>query len=141
MPHTLNAEGSAALAGPPWLRDRRAAGVAALASAPMPSESEEVWRYTPIDELKLEEFAPVMVSPGALPADGTRFRDLVLSTIGPVSAEAVVHNGYPLSFRTNDAESGLVIGGCSDSASGSEMVGGVQVGGDALVLLNDAFMP
>jgi Fe-S cluster assembly protein SufD len=107
----------------------------------MPSESEEVWRYTPIDELDLEEFAPVTSPPGPLPDEGEIFRELVLSTVGRVSGEAVVHNGYPLSFRTNDAESGLFFGGCNDSAGGSEMVGGVQVGGDTLVLLNDAFLP
>jgi Fe-S cluster assembly protein SufD len=141
MLHTFNAEGSAALAGPPWLRDRRAVGVVALEASAKPSESEEVWRYTPIDELKLDEFAPVPASPGPLPVEGEIFRELVLSTLGRVSGEAVVHNGYPLSFRTDDVESGLVFGGCNDTAGGREMVGGVQVGGDALVLLNDAFLP
>jgi Fe-S cluster assembly protein SufD len=141
MLHTFNTEGSAALAGPPWLRDRRAAGVEALEASAMPSESEEVWRYTPIDELKVDEFAPVTASPGPLPVEGEIFRELVLSTLGRLSGEAVVHNGYPLSFRSEDVESGLVFGGCNDNAGGREMVGGVQVGGDALVLLNDAFLP
>jgi Fe-S cluster assembly protein SufD len=107
----------------------------------MPSESEEVWRYTPIDELKLDEFAPITVSPGPLPVEGEIFRELVLSTLGRLSGEAVVHNGYPLSFRSEDVESGFVFGGCNDNSQGREMVGGVQVGGDAFVLLNDAFLP
>ena len=113
----------------------------AWASAGMPSESEEVWRYTPIDELKLEEFAPVVTSPGPLPEEGEIFRRLVASTIGGLSAEATVHNGHPLSFRIAERESALGFGGCNDVAGGPEMVGGAQVGGDALVLLNDAFFP
>jgi len=60
-----------------------------------------------------------------------------VSTIGRVSALAVVHNGHPLSFRADD---GFSFGGSEDVAHGSAMVGSVQVGGDALVRLNDAFV-
>ena len=56
--HTFTAEASAGLAGPDWLRRRRATGYEAFASSPLPSESEEVWRYTPIDDLDLDAFAP-----------------------------------------------------------------------------------
>jgi len=141
MLHTFNAEGSAALTGPAWLRDRRATGVVAFESSVMPSESEEVWRYSPIDELKLDEFAPVVAPPGPLPEEAEIFRRLVASTIGRVSAEAVVHNGHPLWFRVAEGEGAFGFGGCNDVAGGSEMVGGAQRGGDALVLLNDAFLP
>ena len=54
--HTFSAEASAGLGGPEWLRLRRAAGYEAFAAASLPSEAEEVWRYTPIDHLALEEF-------------------------------------------------------------------------------------
>jgi Fe-S cluster assembly protein SufD len=107
----------------------------------MPSESEEVWRYTPIDELKLDEFAPVVTSPGPLPEEGEIFRKLVASTIGRLSAEVAVHNGHPLSFQISEGESGLAFGGCDDVVGAAEMVGGAQVSGDSLVLLNDAFLP
>ena len=50
-----------------------------------------------------------------------------------------MHNGHPLSFRISVEEGALGFGGCNDVAGGAEMVGGAQVGGDALVLLNDAF--
>ena len=54
---TFRAEDAAALPGPEWLRDRRAASQAAFASTALPTESEEVWRYSPIDELNLDQFA------------------------------------------------------------------------------------
>ena len=106
----------------------------------MPSESEEVWRYSPIDELDLSEFAPVTKPPGSLPEDGETFNQKVTSTIGTLSGLAVVHNGHPLSFSTYGAAGGFSFGGSDDMAGGSEMVGSVQLGGDALVLLNDAFL-
>ncbi len=59
--HTFSSETSADLPGPEWLRARRAAGHDAFAAATLPSESEEVWRYTPIDELALDRFTPLPV--------------------------------------------------------------------------------
>ena len=96
--HTFNAEGSAALAGPQWLRDRRAAGLSAVESSPLPSESEEVWRYTPIDDLELGEFVPVTSTPGELPEAGRIVTEMVEESLGRLSGQVVVHNGFPLSF-------------------------------------------
>jgi Fe-S cluster assembly protein SufD len=138
--HTFNAEASAALGGPRWLRERRAVGLAAQASAALPSESEEVWRYTPIDDLKLEEFAPVTTPPGPLRGAGRAFHESVVSTLGSLSGQVLVHNGYPESFVVS-APDAFSFGGTADVDGGSTMVGGVQRGGDALVLLNDAFAP
>ena len=63
----FSAEASASLAGPDWLRQRRAGGYEAFASTPLPAESEEVWRYSPIDELSLDDFVPS--APNALKID------------------------------------------------------------------------
>jgi len=106
----------------------------------MPSEREEVWRYSPIDELDLNEFAPVTNVPGTLPEEGDVFLQMVTSTLGSLSGLAVVRNGHPLSFTTYGADCGFSFGGSDDVAEGSAIVGSVQVGGDALVLLNDAFL-
>jgi Fe-S cluster assembly protein SufD len=138
--HTFNAEGSAALAGPQWLRDRRAAGLAAVESSAMPAESEEVWRYTPIDDLDLDEFLPVTVTPGELSEAGRIVTEMVEESLGRLSGRVVVHNGFPLSFSPQ-SPSGVAIGGGGDVPGGQAMVGSVQVGGDALVRLNDAFLP
>jgi Fe-S cluster assembly protein SufD len=136
--HTFSAEGSAALAGPRWLRDRRAAGYEAFVSTPLPSEDEEVWRYTPIGQLELERYAPVR-------ADGAAHggRDLAAALagiLGPVAAQVVVHNGWPVSTTVTPG-AGLTVGGAGDVAASPDIVGSVQRGGDALVRLNDAFAP
>ncbi|MGO8862312.1 MAG: SufB/SufD family protein [Acidimicrobiales bacterium] len=137
---TFTADGSAELAGPEWLRDRRAAGMAAFARSTMPAESEEVWRYTPIDDLHLDQFVPVTEAPGPPEQAALALSDAVASVLGPLSGRVLVHNGFPHRFDVAGAGP-LSFGGSDGVAGGSTMVGGVQVGGDALVLLNDAFLP
>ena len=51
---TPDAAGS--LPGPDWLARRRVAAAEQVASAPMPSVEEEVWRYTPIGQLDLSRY-------------------------------------------------------------------------------------
>jgi Fe-S cluster assembly protein SufD len=110
-------------------------------SSVLPAESEEVWRYSPIDDLHLEEFAPVLAPPGPLPDAGRIVAEMIAETLGPLSANVVVHNGFPLSFGEPPAAGVAVFGGSDTVPGGVDMVGSTQVGGDALVRLNDAFMP
>jgi Fe-S cluster assembly protein SufD len=51
-----------ALAGPSGLTDRRALAAERFADSSLPTTDEEVWRYSRIDELDLERFAPGAVS-------------------------------------------------------------------------------
>jgi Fe-S cluster assembly protein SufD len=121
------------------LRERRAAGFAAFASAEMPSESEEVWRYSPINELDLDAFGPV--AGGEAEAANVYLGELT-PLLGELSGHVVVHNGSPGAFSA-DAGAGPAFGfgGAADVDGARAMVGSVQVGGDALVRLNDAFAP
>jgi Fe-S cluster assembly protein SufD len=144
--HTFNAEGSAALAGPQWLRDRRAAGLSAVESSVLPSESEEVWRYTPIDDLDLGDFVPVTSSPGELPETARIVTEMMRESLGRLSGQVLVHNGFPLAFDSQGGGgggggAGAAVGGAAEVPGAQSMVGSVQVGGDALVRLNDAFAP
>jgi hypothetical protein len=114
-------------------------------SSVLPSESEEVWRYTPIDDLDLGEFVPVTSSPGdAARGRPDRHRNDAREP-RPAVGQVVVHNGFPLSF---DAQGGArrrrpvpPSAAPADVPGAQSMVGSVQVGGDALVRLNDAFAP
>ncbi len=134
--HTFTAEASAALPGPDWLRRRRAAGFEGFASTPLPSESEEVWRYTPIDDLDLDAFAPAGASSGS--AQGAALLAEVAGALGPLAGSVLVHNGTPV--RGAHAE-GIAFGPASEVAAAATLLGSVQQGGDALVRLNDAFAP
>jgi Fe-S cluster assembly protein SufD len=55
---TFTPDASVALDGPEWLRRRRAAAAAVFADASLPTTEEEVWRYSRIDDLDLDDFRP-----------------------------------------------------------------------------------
>ena len=140
--HTFNAEASAGLAGPGWLRQRRAAGHEAFVSTPLPTESEEVWRYSPIDHLALDEFAPAPGPPG-VSAAAEELRAAVEAVLGTVAGSVLVHNGRAGTFAVAGTPGAPAFAfGRADDVPGSRlMLGSVQAGGDALVRLNDAFTP
>ncbi len=138
--HTFTAEASAGLAGPDWLRERRSSGYEALASSTLPSESEEVWRYTPIDRLVLDDFAPP--ANGAPAPAGDQLLAALTTALGPVAGSVLVHNGRAGTFTTPGPEGpGFAFGRAEDVPESSTMLGAVQQAGDALVRLNDAFAP
>ena len=140
MLSTFTPDSSAALDGSSWLQARRAAAAAAFAAADLPSTEEEIWRYSRIDELSLDEFAPT-----AQPGDG----DLVLpagaralvDAVPEPAATVVVANGRIVSVGIDDglAAKGLYAGVAGDRHAD---VVGAAVGEvpDAFVALHDAFV-
>jgi Fe-S cluster assembly protein SufD len=106
----------------------------------LPSEGEEVWRYSPIDDLDLEGVA--LAADGAAPAGAADLLRSLAPTIGLSAGHVVVHNGHPGAFVMNEAAPATVaFGGAADVPGAADMLGAVQEGGDALVRLNDAFAP
>ena len=93
-----------------------------MESSALPSESEEVWRYTPIDDLDLGEFVPVTSSPGELPEAARIVTEMMRDSLGALSGQVVVHNGFPLSFSPQ-SPGGVAIGGGDDVPGGQAMVG------------------
>jgi Fe-S cluster assembly protein SufD len=58
---TLNAftvEAAAQIGGPEWLQSRRRAAASSVVDADLPTDAEEVWRYSRISELDLDGFRP-----------------------------------------------------------------------------------
>jgi Fe-S cluster assembly protein SufD len=146
---TFSAEASASLGGPDWLRRRRAGGFEAFSSTPLPSEKEEVWRYSPIDELSLDDFTPEVdgsTNGGPGTTAGAELFESVRASLGQTAASVLVHGGRPVegTWAGADGKSGgpaLSFGPAEAVAGAADMLGSVQHGGDALVRLNDAFMP
>jgi Fe-S cluster assembly protein SufD len=91
----FNADTVAALTGPEWLRAQRLRAWDLFAASKMPSESEEIWRYSRIDDLDLERYAPCPSGEtGEIGLDGLpgKLADLV-SAAGPGATVLVSHNG------------------------------------------------
>src|SRR5215210_4365798 len=55
---TFSAVAAAALDGPDWLRARRRAAGERFEAMELPTEAEEVWRYSRISDLDLEAYRP-----------------------------------------------------------------------------------
>src|SRR3954468_7453898 len=81
---------AAPLPGPDWLRARRAQAYERFAATPMPTDAEEVWRYSRIAELELDRFAAAPSPEGdGVPAS----LDTVLDSLGERAGLLVVRNG------------------------------------------------
>src|SRR3954452_21090967 len=86
----FTADAARALAGPDWLKTRRASAAERFASTPLPSTEEEVWRYSRISELDLDAYAPAAAGEAApVPAQ----IEGALATVPRRAATVVVVNG------------------------------------------------
>ena len=135
----MSAELVASWPGPEPLRAARAEAWARFASRDLPTEAEEIWRYSRIDELQLDKYRPAPageeVAVGQLPP---AVQDLVAS-FGPGATVVVSHNGGPAQVK--GAQEGLSVGPAADLLFGpgpvAEGLGGPAA--DVWTDLNGAF--
>ncbi|HEX2192546.1 MAG TPA: Fe-S cluster assembly protein SufD [Acidimicrobiales bacterium] len=135
---------AAALPGPSWLRARREAAAERFAALELPTEAEEVWRYSRIDALDLEAYEPVGDEVEAA-ADGTLPAALeqVLAAVGPCAAVVLVRNGRLARVDVDPAAAakGLQVADVADLDDGDDLLGQLAGGGhDAFGELNAAFL-
>jgi Fe-S cluster assembly protein SufD len=140
---TFTADAAAALPGPDWLRRRRRAAYDEFASMPLPSEKEEVWRYSPIDRFDLSSYRPVAGQNGP----GVDAPSL-LNAISARATLVTVRNGVVVSRDGDTLAPGVTVGSLVGAESLSaapvdadEALGNVVEGGDLFVRMNDAYMP
>jgi Fe-S cluster assembly protein SufD len=140
---------AAALGGPGWLRKRRSDAAEELAVMPMPSEKEEVWRYSPIDELRLDDYSPALPAPAGPPPGsdpggfaplGPAFVSGIVDDLPSHAALATLVDGSFVAMDGRSLPDGVRVRGLEDGDDES-LLGRVLTGGDALVRLNDAFHP
>jgi Fe-S cluster assembly protein SufD len=131
----------ATLPGPAWLSARRAAAADAVGDPELPSTDEEVWRYSRVDELDLDDFAPVLAAPDpGLPAAVTA----VLESLGERSGTAVIRNGHLVHAELAEdlAAKGVRLGAAGDHPDGATLLGALTAGStDVFIALNDVFAP
>ena len=112
---TFSPAAAAALGGPDWLDARRQAAAERFASTALPTEAEEVWRYSRISELDLAAYRPVGAAPGAtgaIPAEVKR----IISAAGPPAGVVVSVDGRIVHTELDQhlAASGVVLGSLTD---------------------------
>jgi Fe-S cluster assembly protein SufD len=107
----------------------------------LPTDAEEVWRYSRIAELDLDRFSPLGAD-GPV-ADGVPARlEPVLAAAGELAGCLVIRNGR-IAYRTLDpalADRGVVLGGLAELPDGEELLGAAGGETDAFTALNDAFV-
>jgi Fe-S cluster assembly protein SufD len=139
---SLDPAAAGALPGPGWLRARRQAAAERAAELALPTSDEEVWRYSPIDDLDLDAFTPAPPdgAPGAVPDSA---RGLVP---GPVAGTVIVVDGRIAHVELADrwATRGVSLGAAADHPDGADVLGSVTgaegaATPDLLSVLNDAF--
>jgi Fe-S cluster assembly protein SufD len=136
----FTADAAARLGGPAWLRRRREDAWERFASATLPSETEEIWRYSGIDQFDLDWFDPVR------PADpraehvalGRRLADrfgeragLVVTVDGAVAAVEAAGGAWPAGVRA------VALAGEPEPVDGLGALAGAE---DAFGELHDALL-
>jgi Fe-S cluster assembly protein SufD len=90
----FNAEAVAALPGPAWLLDLRRSSWELFSGLELPRESEEIWRYSRIEELDLSRYAPCLRG-GVKAVDELPVPvQQLLEAAGPTATLIVSHNGF-----------------------------------------------
>jgi Fe-S cluster assembly protein SufD len=138
---TFTPDNAAALSGAPWLTRRRTAAADSFASSPLPTEKDEVWRYSRIDSLDLERFHPAgSAGPGTDPGPtpSTRIHALV-DGLGPRSGLVVTIDGVLATLSSSVGEDLMSLGRATDHPEGAELLGTVLTDPHDFPLLNDAF--
>ncbi len=135
----------ARLDGPPWLQRRREAAFERYTTTPLPTVEEEVWRYSRIPELDLDDYAPLVeagadgaTSPGPPPAHLAA----LVERLGRCSALVVVRNGrvFNVEVEPEAADLGLEVGRLADLDPEGSALGSVAgEAANAFGLLHDAF--
>jgi Fe-S cluster assembly protein SufD len=130
----FTADASTALPGPDWLRARRAAAFERFAGADVPTEAEEVWRYSRISDLDLDAFAPVTAPPAPTAELPAAVRPL-LDAIGERAGLVVTVDGWVVHAE------GTAVPALSQAPDGDERLHAVARAGDFFGDLHTAFLP
>lgn len=124
------------------MRDRRIEAAERYASLALPTEAEEVWRYSRIDDLDLDAYTPPTTAPEStgVPAEVAH----VTGQAGSTAAIVVTTNGHVthVDVDPDAASKGLVVAGIADAEGGADALGSVALSStDAFCELNLAMGP
>lgn len=144
----FTADVAAALPGPDWLKEARLAALERYQAAGPPTESEEVWRYSRIDDFELDRFRPSAVPP---PVPASRDAAAALEETGAadwprgageLAGLVVVRDGTVVACQISDEarRQGVLAGSLLETPGASDILG-AAVTRDAFGELAAAFMP
>ncbi|MDQ6927590.1 MAG: hypothetical protein M3159_02865, partial [Actinomycetota bacterium] len=129
---------AAALPGAEWLRSRRVAAAERFAAASLPTEAEEIWRYSRIGQFDLDAYTPATSLPMSAAHGIPAVLEAAMAAAGERLALAIVHNGRIVHIEVDPAleAKGLAIGDVGGDAEGEDLLGDVAASIDAFTELN-----
>jgi Fe-S cluster assembly protein SufD len=143
MTPAFTVEAAAALGGPDWLRARRVAAAERVIGAEVPSEAEEVWRYSRIGEFDLDAYAPL--APEIATEEGVpEPLERVLAVAGERSGLIVLRNGRVAHVELDHelARRGVMLGSLTGTEHDGDDAHGAVARSDTdyFTLMNAAFV-
>lgn len=144
---SLTVEVAQALGGPEWLVRRRTEAAQRALEKSMPDTHEEVWRYSRVAELDLDDYEPVTAGSGAVPSvpsstTAASGADTVIASLGDIAGVVVVLDGVIVraELAPDMVGSGVRFGSFTDDDR-DEAAFGVVLDDptDLFAELNDAF--
>ena len=141
-------DAAVALEGPAWLRARRAAAAERFAATNLPTEAEEIWRYSRVSRIDLDSYSPVNGAATNGSGNGVGASSLpaalqeVLTEAGSRAGLLVVHNGRIVHRELDPALAarGVVVGDALELPDAEGILDATDTGVDAFTELNTAFM-
>lgn len=134
--NAFTADRAAAIAGPAWLRARRATAFERFAATALPTTADELWRYTPVGTLDLERFdlAPE-TAPARRAATDSPF-------VAPPADRAALVNIVDGRLTGAELNAVAVAAGVTVTTNGDLAVDLIDLpDADALTALHEAFLP
>ncbi len=144
-------DAAAALEGPDWLRTRRTSAAERFAARALPTEAEEIWRYSRVSEIDLGAYSPASDANTSGHGNGNGGNGLsampaglaeVLALSGARSGLLVLHNGRVVHRELDPAVAarGVVLADVLDLPDGDDVLARSDTGVDAFTELNAAFL-
>jgi Fe-S cluster assembly protein SufD len=129
------------LPGPEWLRALRLDAAEGLVDASLPTTDEEVWRYSRINELDLDQFAP-----SATPASSEVPASVAwqLESLPPRAALVVLRDGFVVHSELDAAwvSKGVWVGPVASAPNADQVLGSViETPADVFGRMNVAYGP
>jgi Fe-S cluster assembly protein SufD len=130
---TFTADDASGLPGPDWLKERRTAAMTRFLAEPLPTDADEIWRYSRINDFDLSAYhwAPEpegWLAHAELPQPVLAF----LAAVGSRAGLAVTVNGHlvHLELGTEAARAGVVMEGVATATADFDDVGAEGVEGE-----------
>lgn len=144
--HQFTIDAARALGGPEWLVARRVAAAERLGDVSWPTDAEEIWRYSRINQLDLDRFRPLVGEElGAVGEERVPGGGPVAAEAGDRAGLVVVRDGRVVHHEIDDAFAAKGVRACDlatcDLDDLADWLGcASDASPDAFTVLHDAFL-